>query len=413
MGVRHDFGIAVSSRVAPTKGWLLQWFTAKLVRLLRPFVFVRLVRLHSAFGYVVRATPYYLLQLTTESSTRKLRNFDIAFWAGPEPDAQLAEVWARQFRIVQSPYPKIISKALNVIAWYWERDVEMDSHVLDFSHPDTVHRSSSWLNRRPQSLCGLFTESEIREVWECLESMGVERAKPIALLHVRDSSHDLQTSESSAYDTDCVNADPKTFQPAVNLLKMQGYTVLTVGNHWSSQCELAGVVPYHQSRERNPFRDFAIGGVASLYIGTDSGVYSAFGAHFRFPSLLTNRLISRDNPEHYSFSGAVILLKNLVQNGQVLSHSTCYEINFPFSDQGIRDLGLELMDNTPDEICLALKDLLDLNSTHGHAEMVRLSEPQVRFWKVTDKFLRIPRACKDDGAIIAPSFLERNPHWLD
>jgi hypothetical protein len=37
---------------------------------------------------------------------------------------------------------------------------------------------------------------------------------------------------------------------------------------------------------------------------------------------------------------------------------------------------------------------------------------QGAFWQVFDSHTRLERVCRDDGALISPSFLRANPHWL-
>jgi len=393
-----------------TRGGLLAGIVAIPVLLLRPVLVVRLVRFHPAFGNVLRSPLYYLLKREHEKLLKSRRCLDLAFWVGDTPTDSLARFWRRQIRIVQDPIPRFFPKMLNVISWYWLRNSRMTGHVVSLTSPHDM--VSELINSRTFSAERMLDEFEKRDVQNCLASLGVLPSQPIALIHIRNADHDLLSS--SEFDSRCANADPRTFQKSVDHLKSLGFAVISVGNPPSSPSYLDGVIEYHRSSFRTPLRDLTLGSVASLFIGTAVGAPTGLPLLFRLPFLSTNHQIGNSNVtvEPLSYGRTVLLPKNMRSTNGFLGHGECLRRELPNSDRVLAELGITADDNEAEDILAGLKELLELGDDEEAWARVRKSPNQQAFYEIFDSNTTLPRICRDESAIVSPSFLKKFPHWL-
>ena len=288
----------------------------------------------------------------------------------------------------------------------------MSKHVVDLAFGKN-HASAS-MNSSGYHAASFVEHRDELKLQSCLERLGVAPNSRIALIHVRNSSHDIQTGMKDGYDVNFVNASPENFQAAVNHLIAEGFSVLTVGNHATSPSGLEGVTEYHKSALRTPMLDFLIGKRAGLFLGTTAGALSGVAFHFRLPSLLTNHLIwnSEITAEPFSYGRAIFLLKGVTRDGSQLSHGEVMSSRLPSSDRALRELGISLQENSGADILAGVKELLALGDDDELWNRARRGADQHLFWQVFDSRTRLERVCKEDGAVMSPSFLKANPHWL-
>ena len=393
-------------------GRIAQRLLAIPVRLLRPIVIVRLVRFHTAFGFVLRSPLYYSLRREVEQAQREQRFFDIVFYWADAPDRKLTRIWAREFCLVQRPISAVVSRALNVVAWYWERQSSMKLHVLDFTKLSA--NESERMNSKTFSAHNLMRPREIRDVRKCLDELGLSADSRIALLHVRNEAHDAASSSANRGYATCASTNASVFQQAVDYLMNYGFSVVTIGNHPASASDLSGVIEYHSSTSRTPLRDFTLGSIAELYLGTAAGAMSGVAFNFRLPALLTNYLIWSSNwtAEPLAYGRAVFLPKNVRRDGQYLTHSQMLTESLPISDIGLQQLNVEVEDNSAADILEALKYLLRMGHDEAKWNLERSRSEQRLFWKVFDEHTRLRRICANDGAVIGLEFLKKYPHWF-
>jgi len=360
---------------------------------------------------MLRCPLYYLLRREEEQKSAK-RYLDIVFWSGPTPNVEFASFWRRHMFLLPEFLHRFLWRPLHVVAWYWQRDSELIAHVIDLQSIRNV--SSEKMNSSRYHASTLVRDEDSVKLQTCLEHLGVSADTPIALIHVRNAYHDLQSQTLESYDAQCGNAHPRNFQEAIDWLIDRGFAVLTVGNHPSSPSGFDGVVEYHKSPQRSALLDFMIGSKASLFLGTATGALNALPFHFRLPALFTNHLLwgSEVSAEFFSFGKAMFLLKNVWIDGQQLSQSEVMKSNLPGSDKALRERGVTLRENSSQDILDALQELMALGTSPEAWNQARQGPEQGAFWEVFDAHTRLERVCKQDGAVISPSFLQRNPHWL-
>ena len=360
---------------------------------------------------MLRCPLYYVLCREDEKRQHK-RVIDILFWSGPTPDREFSEFWRRRIPLLPEYLHRVLWRFLHVTAWYWERTDNMKMHVVNLARSE--NHFSARMNSGRYHGASLLTTGDNQKLQACLESLGVSQGSRIALIHIRNSVHDVLSGLKGPYDQECVNASPKKFQLAVDFLRNDGYSVLTVGNHPSSPSGLNGVIEYHRSPLRTALLDFLIGSRASLFLGTAFGALSGVAFHFRLPALLTDHLLwnSEITAEPFSYGRASFLLKNVCHDGTSLSQSEVLRGGFLVSDQSLSKSGVTLSENTEEEILDGLKELLAWGDSAEPWSLARKGSEQNEFWRIFDAHTRLERVCKEDGAIISPSFLKQNPHWL-
>ena len=83
-----------------------------------------------------------------------------------------------------------------------------------------------------------------------------------------------------------------------------------------------------------------------------------------------------------------------------------------FRSRALRELGISLQENSGADILAGVKELLALGDDDELWNRARRGADQHLFWQVFDSRTRLERVCKEDGAVMSPSFLKANPHWL-
>ena len=391
-------------------GRLISFLISIPVRLLRPILFVRLVKFHTNFGFLLRSPLQYRVLREVEDVSKLPLKLDIIFWSNPVPDRDLVRFWMQSFRLLPDFIHNRFYKSLIVVGWYWKQNPSMRNHILDFTDPFYV---SPYLNSPNYDARQLLRNRDRSMITSCLEELNVGWG-PIALLHVRDPSHDVQTQSIDSYDQHLVNADASTFQPAVDFLVNRGYSVLTVGNHPTSKSKLRGVSEYHRSASRSPLMDLLIGSTASLYLGTAAGAPFALALDFKIPSVLTNYYLpcASFTSELFSFGMACFIPKSIARGDCVLTQSEVMALDLPVSDRGLSELGLRVIDNSSEEILNALIETLKLGKSLKYWAEKRAESDQLSFWKVFNSRARNSQIGTSHGAIVSSSFLRQNPNWI-
>ena len=255
---------------------------------------------------------------------------------------------------------------------------------------------------------------EVEDVYNALEELGVRRDQRIALLHVRDTAYDqlvgLPKSNFDVYR----NANPVNFQLAVDELNNRGFAVVAIGNQGSWSRDLCDVVDYSGSSYRSELRDVSIGAVASLYLGSEAAP-SNIATIFRKPQLITNNV--RIAELLTSTQLKIHVLKEHRLRGRILTQSEIWNNGLADyeHDSDIAATGLELVENSPEEIYAGLLDLLMILNSEGHYLVAKSNSVQKRFWRIFASAIHDnPELSARHGelrALVAPSFLQRRAEW--
>lgn len=379
-----------------------------LARLLSPVVVIRLapIKCRSFGNFLLEPELRKLEALDDSVHFPKTRRFDIFFCGGGTQgieNSALREIWSREIFLTDS----------RLAASLWSnycRSERMKRHV---NRSSCRCRDERNLWDKYESRMRL-TPAEVEDIYNALEELKVRRSQRVALLHVRDTSYDqLINSSTSSFDV-YRNSNPVNYQLAVDELNNRGFAVIAIGNQGSWSRGLRDVVDYSGSQHRSELRDVSIGAISSLYLGSESAP-SNLAMLFRKPQLITNN--SRIAELVTSSQLKMHIFKEHRFGSRRLTHSRIWESNLAEyeHDSDISESGLELVENTPEDIRNGLIDLLTIMGSENRYLATKQELTQQTFWelfaagiKANPKFSAIHGELR---ALVAPSFLRSRVEW--
>ena len=187
-----------------------------------------------------------------------------------------------------------------------------------------------------------------------LKKMGLPSDAWYVTLHIRQGkkgiSHNFRDSE------------PTTYIKSIKEIISNGGYVIRVGDKSMSPLpKIDGLIDYPFTEFKSEFMDVFLGATCKFCLGTSSGYYS-IPIFFGKPVLLVNFLNSL---EYYSLNqGNMFLPKYLINKKNKLQISIKSLFQFPIncygSDEIFHKNDIEIIDNTEDEICSSVKEMLNI-----------------------------------------------------
>jgi putative glycosyltransferase (TIGR04372 family) len=205
-----------------------------------------------------------------------------------------------------------------------------------------------------------YTPGQIDECEQRLARMGVDPKRPIVCAHARESGHWGRTGDPT-HSTK--NADISSFIPAIQYLTDNGYQVVRLGDPSMTRMpEMKFVFDYAHSSQKSDFLDLYLLKRSTFLLCTSSGPFTV-ASMFNVPVLATNWISGHLLP---FLPRDIILMKNFKYrgSGKPLSYKDVLDLDYgEFSYYNLQRKNVEYVDNTPDEILSATKEMLDrLNS---------------------------------------------------
>ena len=389
------------------------WFVAGLlvavaIRLIRPVRYYRLGRLPShEIGHYATNVEVYLCEKDAEVNSHTKKSLDI-WYRNPTSgvsNQQLDKMWARTIRISGSPiirYADAISRRLPGGARYSIQHHDRDAYAL--------------FDQMPPHLS--FTSDEIFEGEKFLDSVRTHPGQKFICLAVRDSSYKREQFEDrDVAKDDYRNNDIDNYQKVAEQLAKDGYLVFRMGAKVERQFVTGSplVIDYASNGMRSEFLDIYLGANCELFISSVLGIDS-IPEIFRRPRVLTNYIPignfgkygPRDLiiPKQYWLKSESRFLRfsEIVASTNGLGSCT--------SSYEYERAGLELVENTPQEILDATYELL--NRRRGTWTQLSTSQELVaKFWfyyyQLNPK--PIQSHVKSQEPLIGSNFLQDNLHW--
>jgi putative glycosyltransferase (TIGR04372 family) len=386
------------------------WFVAGLlvaiaIRLIRPVRYYRLGRLPShEIGHYATNVEVYLCEKDAEVNSHTKKSVDI-WYRNPTSgvsNQQLDKMWARTIRISDSPivrYADAISRRLPGGAKYSIQHHDRDAYAL--------------FDKMPPHLS--FTSGEILEGEKFLDSVRTHPGQKFVCLAVRDSSYKREQFEDrDVVKDDYRNNDIDNYQKVAEHLAKDGYLVFRMGAKVERPfvADSPLVIDYASNGMRSEFLDIYLGANCELFISSVLGIDS-IPEIFRRPRVLTNyvpignfgKYGPRDLiiPKQYWLKSESRFLRfsEIVASTKGLGSCTEYE-----------RAGLNLVENTPQEILDATYELLDRR--RGTWTQLSTSQELVaKFWfyyyQLNPK--PIQSHVKGQEPLIGSNFLQDNLHW--
>ncbi|OGG96040.1 MAG: hypothetical protein A2508_03555 [Candidatus Lambdaproteobacteria bacterium RIFOXYD12_FULL_49_8] len=325
-----------------------------------PFFKWRISKIHvMRIGHLALNIDLFLrrqqLQGGPEKGVRHVFVTDSSFVA----NRPLLEMWKRHLNISEST---VLRGFLNLSGWILEKTPFF---------PPLPMSSTEWAEFNQAAPSLKFTDAEEALGQKELAKMGIDPNKNwIALVFARDSGYLTQTLPKENWDCHlCRNSKIESFRPLITHLIDQGAVVLRMGTH-ITQPFLFDHPNYldYSNRFRTPFMDIYLAAKARLFVGSASGMADVTNL-FDTPRLqldcvpfgflpfgkkqmsLPKRVCRFDSREPVPYREIIEKGLALEGNGTLFNRA-----------------GYDYLDNSPEEMLLATKELLRWISSEGGFE---------------------------------------------
>ena len=380
-------------------------------RLIRPWLLVRWGgMISSRIGHFAANTEMYLCEKDASINMPKQRYLDIFYMASrPICNEQLAIMWKRVLRIWPSWILAPIIRVDRMMPGGGDCEIgnntqgDLDVHNL--------------LDRFPPHL--KFTTGEEARGEAGLRVLGIPHGARFVCLMARDSAY--MGAHKPGMDwryhnyRDC---DIQNFILAVEALAVRGYFVLRMGAKVREAMKTAHprIIDYATNGMRSDFMDIYLGAKCEFCITTGMGL-DAIPYIFRRPAVYVNlvpfgilytfrkEFISITKKHISKEKGRSLTMREIFNHGG----------GFSLSTSGYESKGIELIENSPEEICDVVIEMVDrLNGSwqpHEDDEVL-----QRRFWEIfktyaVDKYEGNSLHGELRGRFGA-NFLRKNRDWL-
>ena len=380
-----------------------------VIRLLRPLLLVRIGALYSPrMGHFAANTELYLCERDAGINLPRQRHVDLFYMSKPICNNELATMWKRVLHVWPNWFLAPASR-VNRLFSGWECHDVGDNTQLDRD----VH---NLLDKFPAHL--KFTPTEEARGMAGLRAMGIAPNDAFVCLNVRDSAY-LQAHQPSfdySYH-DYRDCDIQNFVLAAEELAARGFHVVRMGAAVGKPIPSAHprVIDYAANGMRSEFMDIYLGAKCAFCISVGSG-FDAVPLIFRRPIVFANHV-----PVGYlnTFSSRFIgITKHHYGKAQerclTLAEIVSHGVGFSLRAVDYRAQGIELIENTPEEIrdvVVEMAERLDGTWCAGEDE----GELQERFRQIFPSDARRNEAPLH-GEIrsrYGAAFLTNNRWWLD
>ena len=378
------------------------------IRLISPVRRYKIGRLPShEIGHYATNVEVHLCEKEAQVNGQNKKSIDI-WYRNPTSgvsNQQLDKMWARTIRISDSPvvrYADAISRRLPGGARFSITHHDRDAYAL--------------FDKTPPHLS--FTSEEILEGEKFLDSVRTQPDQKFICLAVRDSSYKrAQFEDRDIAKDDYRNNDIRNYQEVAEQLAKDGYLVFRMGAKVERPfvTDSPQVIDYASNGMRSEFLDIYLGANCELFISSVLGIDS-IPEIFRRPRVLTNYIPignfgkygPRDlvTPKQYWLNSESRFLRfsEIVASTNGLGSCT--------SSYEYKRAGLELVENTPEEILQATYELL--NRHRGDwSQTLENQDFVAKFWSFYYQLKPKPIQSYVQGQEpnIGSHFLQNNLHW--
>lgn len=319
-----------------------------LIRLLRPFLMIRFIPISQRIGHAAANIDTYLAE--RQAGLHPPKSIDIFFNEQPgKGNKQLLKMWAR------------VIPVFDFARWLSWANLEIPggrTHVKygGVSRDRDIHGLT---NGTPPPVS--FTAEEERRGAQLLEDMGVAKGQDIVCFHCRDDAflEKIFPGHDFTYHN-YRDARVENYIPAIEDLSRRGYFSVRMGRHVRSRLSLscANFFDYADSPYCDDFNDIYLPWRCRFFVGQGSGLESV-ARIFRKPIVLLNYIpmqtVHSWSPQY------LIIVKKLwsKEHKRFLTFREILksEIGTFYSTWDYERLGLEAVENTPEEILAAVEEM--------------------------------------------------------
>lgn len=375
-----------------------------IIRIIQPFIYIRILELDSRrLGHFAGNTEMYLCEMENGIGIPPGKFVDLFYLQQPVCNNQLARMWSRNIIILPYFIMKPIDKLNNL--FFGDCKYKIQSVV-------------GWSNLLETSPIHLkFTNNEEIRGKKYLKKMGLDINSKFICLNVRDSAFLKHFFPGCNFDYhNYRDSDINNYVLAADELTKRGYFVIRMGAKVEKPLITKNpkIIDYACNGMRNDFMDVYLAAKCKFCISTSTG-WDSLPLIFRRPIILVNypeiKLLSTIQidqlfiPKHF-------LSK---ENKKKLSLTEILLNNNELSIEYFKSNGIELQENSPEEICevvIELDERLKKNWVSNDKDIIL----QHKFRKIIfSKELLNNNLYKieNNSAKIGTTFLKNNKIWAE
>jgi putative glycosyltransferase (TIGR04372 family) len=254
-----------------------------------------------------------------------------------------------------------------------------------------------------------FRVSEQDSAESRLQAMGIDLRKPIVTIHIRDGSYHPSHSSKMWHELHSWrNVDVNTAASAALALADRGFQVIRIGVHTSQPflaADECNIFDYARNGHRDELVDIYLSSITAFMISTSSGIDSLTQV-FRIP-LYNVGVIAPSQLYIHRRITSIFQRFRQINDSRVLTLRESFKLG-KISDETLRELGLEVVANTAEEICG-----LALEASDRYRKVWKPSAEDI--WLQQRLLSLLPSAYRQfpiRGGVGA-HFLRSHPEWLD
>ena len=390
--------------------YLLALLIVLVMRSIRPYLVVRIGGLISSrIGHFAGNTELYLCERDAGINIPEQRYIDLFYFAGGSiANLQLAKMWRRVLRVGPSWLLAPVSRVNASIPGGRAHNAFAATREVD------IH---NLLERFPTHL--QFTPEEESRGASKLKAMGIPIGAKFVCLMVRDSAYlDKQFEGTSFERHNYRDSAIQTYVLAANSLAEKGFFVIRMGAIVRSKfiATHPRIIDYATNGMRDDFMDIYLGAHCVFCLSTGTG-WDSVPEMFRRPIAYVN-FVPLGNLHTFRNDYLSLVKKHIFITTQaVLTLNEIFEnhVAFGLTTSTYEQLGVALIDNTPEEIQAVAVEMADRVTgawrDSGEDEIL-----QKRFWQIYKakvSQLNDNRVMHGDlRGRYSAAFLRENPHWL-
>ncbi len=319
-----------------------------VLRLIKPLLLVRIGDIYCRkIGHLAAVTEMYLCERDAGINKPVQRHIDLFYLrSGPVCNHQLLNMWKRLLRIWPSWFLAPVARANRLIPGGAPHEVGVNT-----LHDRDVH---NLLDRFPPHL--KFTDEEEVRGENNLRVMGIQPGAEFVCLNVRDSAY-----WGGVMDT-YRDSDIQSYVLAAEELVSCGYFVIRMGANVNRAMDVCNklIIDYAANGMRSDFMDIYLGSKCVFCISTGTG-FEAVPVIFRRPIVYVNLVPLGHLP---TFSESYIGITRhyfLASVNRELTLSEIFSRDLAFCEYNAeyQCQGVNLIDNTPEEIRDVVKEMID------------------------------------------------------
>ncbi|WCL51218.1 TIGR04372 family glycosyltransferase [Leptospira sp. GIMC2001] len=379
-----------------------------ITRFLKPWIVIRFGSLNSEIiGGFVPKLDIYFSELRIGINATKAKNFNIWFFDKIISNSQIA---------------KMVKRSVFTLPYWLARPLLFCNELIPrgSDHIIPKHNSrdvNSVFDRFPPYF--KFLEEEEKKGELELKRLGIPQDSKFVCILARDSAYKQQIDSNKDWSYhNFRNTDVKKYMLTAEELSKRGYYVLRMGKFVADKFDSNDpkIIDYASSNFRSDFMDVYLGAKCEFAISMGSG-WDTIPFIFRKPIIFVNFIpvgylwTFSDKyltivKHHIDKDGNPISLKNLFEN----------EIAYFMYSQQFEDLGIRVIENTPEEILSVVIEFL--KRKEGSLEIDEKDELlQEKFWGIFNQYVKnkFPSGNihGENKARFGMDFLRNNPAWLD